>query len=96
VAGTEREWAQFVVEGPGEGPGFDWTNIDWANPPAEVIAYQNGFRMLEGETLANLLADYAEVAAATDELVRSVPSLDDSHPVPAADGFEAFGWSCVP
>ena len=45
VSSTEREWARFVVEGDSGGPALDWENIDWSNPPPEVVAYQNAFRM---------------------------------------------------
>lgn len=88
VAQVERQWASFVVDGPAAAPQVDWATIDWNEPPAEVLAYQNGFRMVEGETLAELLADYARAAAATDALVESVASLDDAHPLPEAPWFE--------
>lgn len=81
VTAVERNWADFVVNGPARQP--DWSSIDWSNPPAEVIAHQQGFVMREDETLAGLLEAYAEVAAATDELVRTV-DLDDAHPLPEA------------
>src|SRR4051812_7962459 len=55
VAAVERMWTDFVVNGPAERPDVDWANIDWSNPPARVVEYQNGFRMLEHETLAGLL-----------------------------------------
>ena len=87
VSSTEKEWARFVVEGPADGPDLDWANVDWSDPPAEVLEYQNAFRMVEGETLAGLLEEYAAVAAATDALVESVASLDDSHPLPSAPWF---------
>jgi len=85
VAATEKQWARFVVEGPAESA-VNWADIDWSNPPPEVAAYADGFRMLEGETLAGLLAAYDEVAAATDALVATV-DLDSSHPLPAAPWF---------
>ncbi len=86
VAGTEREWARFIQEGPAAQPDIDWANVDWSNPPAEVAAYADGFRMLEGETLAGLLEEYDAVAAATDALVASV-DLDSSQPLPEAPWF---------
>ena len=93
VAAVEKNWADFAVNGPAEQPDVDWANIDWANPPAAVIEYQNGFRMLEGETLAGLLARYDEVAAATDELVLGV-DLDGQQPLPKAPWFEpGASWS---
>jgi hypothetical protein len=87
VTQVEKEWSRFIVEGPADRPDVDWANIDWSNPPAEVLEYQNGFRMVDGETLAGLLDDYAAQAAATDELLLSVPSLDDSQPLPEAPWF---------
>ena len=93
VSDVERTWADFVVHGPAAQPDVDWESIDWSNPPAEVVAYQNGFRMLEDETLDGLLAGYAEVAAATDELVRTV-DLDARHPLPEAPWFApGASWS---
>lgn len=93
VAAVERTWAEFVVDGPPERPEVDWANIDWSDPPPEVAAYRDGFRMLEHETLAELLATYDEVAAATDELVRTV-DLDARQPLPSAPWFEpGASWS---
>jgi hypothetical protein len=93
VAAVEETWARFVVEGPAEQPDIDWADIDWSNPPPAVQAYRDGFRMLEGETLAGLLEAYDEVAAATDQLVRTV-ELDASQPLPAAPWFEpGAAWS---
>ena len=57
VATTEKHWASFVQEGPAE-DAIDWANVDWSNPPAEISAYADGFRMLDDETLAGLLEDY--------------------------------------
>jgi Protein of unknown function (DUF664) len=50
--------------------------------------------MLEGETLAGVLADYEQVARRTDELVASLPDLDASQPLPEAPWFEPGArWS---
>jgi hypothetical protein len=52
------------------------------------------FRMQPGETLAGVLDHYAEVARRTEELVRSLPDLDVSHPLPEAPWFEPGArWS---
>ena len=78
VAATERMWAAFVVDGPAAFPAFDESTVaDWA---AE-------FTMLPDETLDGLLAEYAEVAGRTDELVRTLPDLDAAHPLPEAPWF---------
>lgn len=93
VAATEREWARFVVEGPAPHQDVDWAAIDWSNPPAFVLERQNEFRLLEDETLAEVVADYEQVAAATDELVATV-DLDARQPLPAAPWFEdGASWS---
>jgi uncharacterized protein DUF664 len=78
VAQVEDGWAQFVLDGPGAMAGFD---------DAAIAAHAAGFRMLEGETLAGLLDHYDAVAARTDELVATIPSLDLSHPLPEAPWF---------
>jgi Protein of unknown function (DUF664) len=92
VTAVEQQWASFVVEGPAPSH-IDWANVDWSNPPPEVQAYADGFRMLEDETLTGLLATYDEVAAATDELVLSV-DLDGLQPLPKAPWFEpGASWS---
>lgn len=78
VAGVEANWVRFILDGPSAMAGFD---------EAAMAAHAASFRMLEGETLAGLLADYEEVASRTDELVASIPSLDVSHPLPEAPWF---------
>jgi hypothetical protein len=93
VAATEQEWARFVVQGPATMPDIDWATIDWSNPPPQVQDYADGFRMLDSETLAGLLDQYDQVAAATDELVRTV-DLDARKPLPEAPWFEPGAtWS---
>ena len=93
VAAVERTWADFVVAGPAEQPDVDWANIDWSNPPAAVVEHQNSFRLLEHETLEGVVGEYGAVAAATDELVRTV-DLDARHPLPEAPWFEpGASWS---
>ena len=86
VTQVERNWAAFVVDGPAPSPDVDWADVDWSNPPPEVAAYADGFRMLEGETLAALLEDYDAGAAATNALVATV-DLDERQPLPAAPWF---------
>jgi uncharacterized damage-inducible protein DinB len=93
VAATEQHWASFIVDGPAPPPDIDWANVDWANPPPHVQQYADGFRMLEDETLAALLAQYRAVAAATDDLVLTA-DLDARQPLPEAPWFEPGGsWS---
>jgi Protein of unknown function (DUF664) len=86
VCAVEKNWAEFVVDGPKEQPDVDWESVDWSNPPAWIQEYQDGFRLLEHETLEGVLAEYADVAAATDRLVETV-DLDAAQPLPAAPWF---------
>ena len=93
VAMTERMWAEFIVHGPAEST-VDYSTIDWSDPPAEVLAWADGHRMGDTETLAGLLAAFDEVAARTDELVTGLPDLDAAQPLPVAPWFEAGAtWS---
>ena len=81
VADVERSWATFVVEGPAAlGNASDMTEEDWARRRDE-------FRLLDGETLAGVLAEYETVAAATDDLVRTLPDLGATQPLPSAPWF---------
>ena len=79
VSETERHWVDFILEGTqglaGPTPASEWG-------PAQWQARADEFRMLPGETLAGLLADYAQVAARTDRLVMELPDLDVAHPLP--------------
>ena len=78
VADVEDSWVRFILEGPSAMAGFG----------EEAMAqHAASFRMLEGETLTGLLAHYEAVAARTDELVATIPSLDLSHPLPDAPWF---------
>jgi uncharacterized damage-inducible protein DinB len=79
VAHQEANWVRFILEGteamatPTDAAGFQ----KWADE----------FKMLPGETLEGLLAEYDEITARTDELVRTIPDLDASHPLPVAPWF---------
>ncbi|WP_436318595.1 DinB family protein [Streptomyces nodosus] len=88
VAAVERSWARFILNGPSAMGDFTaMTEADWARRADE-------FRMLPGETLAGVLADYAEVARGTDELVATLPDLDADQPLPKAPWFEPRArWS---
>ena len=93
VTETERAWAQFMVDGEGALGAADWAEGDLTSASASD-AYANGFRMLPGETLAELLTEYETVAAATDVHVAKMPDLDLSHSLPAAPWFEPGArWS---
>jgi hypothetical protein len=82
VAATVAQWLEFVEHGP-QGQ----ADIDWSKPdPAIFEAFANGFRLLPGETLEGVLADWQSVAERTDALVRSV-DLAETHPLPQAPWF---------
>ncbi|GAA1964307.1 DinB family protein [Amycolatopsis minnesotensis] len=88
VTSVERGWASFIVEGPSAMPDFSAMTED------DFAARANEFRMLPGETLDGVLANYAEVAARTDEIISGLPDLNVSHPLPKAPWFEADArWS---
>ncbi|MCL8015079.1 DinB family protein [Streptomyces sp. AS02] len=78
VASVERSWADFIQHGPSAMPDFTaMTEADFAKRADE-------FRMLPGDTLDAVLADYEEVARRTDELVTTLPDLNAAHPLPKA------------
>jgi len=79
VTFCERGWARFIVAGP--------SGLPSAEDPEALAAHADSFRLRADETLAGALAAYDEVAAATDELVRTLPDLDVSHPLPPAPWF---------
>jgi hypothetical protein len=64
------------------------------DPAAMAGDWMDLFRMVDGETLTGLLDRYAQVAADTDELVRTLPDLDAAQPLPDAPWFEkGASWS---
>lgn len=75
VAGTEQRWMRFA-EGGAEA--MQREPIDWAAQ----------FRMVDGETLSGLLAEFDRVAESTDALIATL-DLDAAHPLPQAPWFEA-------
>lgn len=81
VAATEKAWLEFALGDPSAMAGTGENRAD-------------EFRMLPGETLAQLLDEYEEVARRTDEIVRSAADLDVSQPLPEAPWFEPGArWS---
>jgi uncharacterized damage-inducible protein DinB len=80
VARTEQAWMRFAVGGA-------------ESMQSEESDWENGFRMVGGETLAGLLEEYEQVAKHTNELVGTL-DLDKSHPLPEAPWFEpGASWS---
>ena len=74
VTAMEAQWADFVVRGPEAMSGGQ-------------DAFASGFEMAPDDTVETVLARYAEVAERTDELVRSLPDLDATQPLPPAPWF---------
>jgi uncharacterized damage-inducible protein DinB len=79
VAHQEAGWVRFVLEGPAA--------IATPTDAAGFEKWAEEFRLLPSETLAGVLAEYERIAARTDELVRTLPDLDASHPLPEAPWF---------
>ena len=44
--------------------------------------WHESFRLMEGESVASVLAYWEKVARETEEFIRSVPSLEDTFPLP--------------
>jgi uncharacterized damage-inducible protein DinB len=76
VSAVEQHWAEFA-----QGKGTTEPITEFT--PEMISARQDEFRLVEGETLADVLAAYEKVAAATDELVRTL-DLDTTYELPAA------------
>ena len=80
VASQEAGWVDFVLNGPGA--------MASATDPEQMARWAEEFRLGPDETLDGVLASYKEVARRTDEVVRTLPDLDASHPLPEAPWFE--------
>lgn len=86
VTRTESAWALFMT-GDAEALSGGGDGNDWAD-------HASSFRMVPGETVADLLAAYDKVAARTDDLVATLPDLDAAYPLPPAPWFEPGAqWS---
>jgi len=85
VSLVETGWANFIRTGPRAASATDEESAN---------AHAAGFEMVENDTLARLIDAYERATLETDELVRNVPSLDASHPLPEAPWFEpGASWS---
>jgi uncharacterized damage-inducible protein DinB len=81
---TERQWIRFIQVGPSAMAWDQSTAGDWLS----------AFRMMPGDTLAGLLAEYAKAAEETTDLVAGLPDLDAAQPLPEAPWFEPGArWS---
>ncbi|MCZ0987744.1 DinB family protein [Streptomyces diastatochromogenes] len=80
-----------------------WVARARQEPPAvhrDESNWHECFRLTDDETVASQLAYWAEVAAETEKLIRSAPSLDDSFPLPPDPWFPPEGrvslrWLCL-
>jgi hypothetical protein len=77
VTAVERQWAEFARNGGGED-----TPAETEFTPELIAAWENQFRLTEGETLAGVMAEYEKVAAVTDDLVRSSTSTPATNSPP--------------
>ena len=88
LTNVERNWTNFIVEGPSAMGDFGARTED------DLARWAGQFRLLPGETLDGVLAGYARVAERTDKLVRTLPDLNATHPLPRAPWHPAGGqWS---
>jgi uncharacterized damage-inducible protein DinB len=71
VATMERGWIDLVLQ-----------RQHPTSQPEAAARYEEGFRLLPHETLAAALADYATVARDTEAVVRAIPDLNHTVPVP--------------
>ena len=79
VAHQEAGWVRFILDGP--------ESMATPTDAAGFAKWADEFKMLPGETLEGVLAEYEEIARQTDDLVRTLPDLDASHPLPEAPWF---------
>ncbi|GAA3136085.1 hypothetical protein JOF29_001269 [Kribbella aluminosa] len=75
VSTVEQHWAEFA-QGTADTAPTEFT-------PEVIAAWADQFRLVEGETLADVLAEYEKVAAATADLVRTL-DLEAKYELPAA------------
>jgi uncharacterized damage-inducible protein DinB len=86
VTSAEERWVRFIVEGA--------EAMRTPDTPEGWQEWADHFRMLESETLQGLLERYDAVARRTDEVVRALPDLGLSQPLPEAPWFEVGArWS---
>ena len=67
---------RFIIDGP--------SAMSWDE--ASAGDWMAGFKMLDGDTLAGLLENYAQVAHRTEELVAHLPDLDAALRCPRRPG----------
>ncbi|WP_351229570.1 DinB family protein [Streptomyces sp. NPDC002133] len=78
VAETELNWLRLAQQRPNERAR---TEATWGD----------SFRLVDDETIPGTLAFWESVAKETEDFIRSVPSLDDTFPLPEAPWFPEEG-----
>ncbi|WP_306328124.1 DinB family protein [Streptomyces venezuelae] len=78
VAEVELNWLRLAQQRPNE---RQRTQDTW----------DEAFRLMDGETIPEIVEFWAGVAKETEEYVRSVPNLDDTFPLPPAPWFPVDG-----
>ncbi|GAA2691621.1 DinB family protein [Streptomyces lunalinharesii] len=74
VAEVEQRWLEFAQQ---REPSI----------PRDQNSWHLGFQLQDGESVAGTLEFWEGVAAETEKFIRSVPSLDDTFPLPPAPWF---------
>lgn len=92
VAATEKGWLDFAVRGAAAmADDLDWGAVDWSAPSREalsaVAAREAEFSMVAGDSVESVLAGYAQAAAESDRVARTL-DLDTAHELPPAPWFE--------
>ncbi|MET8081163.1 DinB family protein [Streptomyces sp. NPDC005303] len=82
VAEVEQSW---IARAKGEEPAVVRDRSNW----------HECFALVDGETVESQLAYWEQVAAETEAFVRSVPSLDDTFPLPDQPWFPPEGRASV-
>jgi hypothetical protein len=99
VTKVEEGWMRFAVEGDNGEEGFElpegmtiedfegWiASLD--EKPDWLVERENEFRLLPGETLAEVVEKYHETAARTEATLASLPDLNVRHELPKAPWHE--------
>ncbi|NBM19088.1 DinB family protein [Streptomyces sp. GC420] len=74
VAEVEQSW---IARARRQAPAVERDESNW----------EECFRLVEGETVAGVLAYWEKVARETEEFIRSAPTLDETFPLPEAPWF---------
>ncbi|MDQ1009233.1 putative damage-inducible protein DinB [Streptomyces sp. V4I23] len=87
VAEMELNWLRMAQQKPGAPP----RRSSGGERQRSEETWGDSFRLVDGETIDATLTFWASVSKETAEFVRSVPSLDDTFPLPPAPWFPKDG-----